>query len=212
MYQTSQSLAQDLPELAACQVACFPGSFATKLGNAYVAQSLGWFIGTDNRFLFHIKAGSRIVGYCGGFIPQFAGDGSTSGMMRFAMKEAFTGMLKRPWLFFSKEIRPYYPLILKNVYRKISGSSSANTVSPDTSRPVEKRCGLVVIGVHPDYRGTGCFDILMLEFERQAMERGIQQLTLSVKPTNGRAIAAYKKCGWMINREDDKAVEMWKEV
>ena len=59
LYQTSQSLAQDLPELAACQVTCFPGSFATKLGNAYVAQSLGWFIGTDNRFLFHIKRGAE---------------------------------------------------------------------------------------------------------------------------------------------------------
>lgn len=212
MYPAKTSLLRDLSEIGICQVACFPGSFASKLGKDYVEKSLAWFIAAENRFLFHIMANDRVVGYCGGFVPQFNGDGSTSGMMRFAMKDAFIGMLKKPWLFFSAEIRPFYPLIFKNVLQKL-GSSKAhkiNTVS--VSDLPEKRCGLVVIGVHPDYRGIGFFESLMAEFERQARQRGIHHLVLSVKPSNERAINAYKKCGWVVSRQHESAVEMFKDI
>lgn len=145
-------------------------------------------------------------------MPQFHGDGSTSGMMRFAMKAALMGMLAKPWLFFSKEIRSFYPLIFKNVFRKISGDvekKAATTKGKDVS---EKKCGLVVIGVHPDYRGGGIFESLMQEFERQALERGVHHLVLSVRPSNERAIHAYRKCGWQVSKQDDRVVEMGKEV
>lgn len=212
MYSILPGLLTDLPELAACQCACFPDSFGTRIGKKYIAKSLEWFLAGENRFLFCIRDKRQIVGYCGGFVPQFRGDGSTSGMMHFGMTEAFIGMIAKPWLFFSKEIRQFYPLIFKNVLSKLIGSKATES-EIDEIRPVpEKRCGLVVIGVHPNYRGGGYFQSLMQEFERQALARGIHHLVLSVKPSNARAINAYRKCGWQINRQDDKMVEMGKEV
>lgn len=212
MYQAKTSLLQDLSEVGICQVACFPDSFGSKLGKHYVKKSLAWFIPSENRFLFHVTSDDKIVGYCGGFIPQFNGDGSTSGMMRYAMKEAFIGMLKKPWLFFSAEIMPFYPLIFKNVLRKLGGSKVPDANPVNVSDLPVKRCGLVVIGVHPDYRGKGFFESLMAEFERQAQVRGIHHLVLSVKPSNERAINAYKKCGWVISKQLDAAVEMCKDI
>ena len=74
----------------------------------------------------------------------------------------------------------------------------------------DKRAGLVVIGVHPEYRGTGIFDMLMSEFEKKALERNLYKLVLTVKKNNTGAVKAYTRQGWFIIKEHAENLEMAK--
>ncbi len=213
MFQLNQSLQPDIYPISLCHQLCFAGSFSNKLGLSFTAKTFEWFLSAENRFLYHVTNNTEVVGYIGGFCPQYHGDGSTSGMMRYAMKEAMFGVAKKPWLLFSKELISFYPLILKNVYRKIFKIHPGNKVSGvPVGNSFQQKVGLVVIGVHPNYRGSGIFEMLMQQFEKEAAQRHISSLVLSVKKDNGRAVQAYKKNGWMISKENDKAIEMYKTI
>ena len=212
MRQISHSLLLDLPKLAFCHHACFPESFSTKLGLSFTAKSLEWFLAGENRFLFHISEDGSVIGYCGGFIAQYQGDGSTSGMMQYAMKEAAIGMLKKPGLFFNKEVIRFYPLIFKNIKRKIFPLSQTPALSQDAGNIKTLSAGLVVIGVDPDFRGKGAFEMLMNHFENEVLKRKITKMNLSVKKHNIAAIKAYAKAGWLTGKEHTESLEMHKEL
>jgi ribosomal protein S18 acetylase RimI-like enzyme len=200
---------QQLPEVARCHMASFPVSFGTKLGYAYTKKSLEWFLAGENRFLFHIEEDNKVIGYCGGFRSKGTGDGSTSGMMQYAMKEAAIGMFKKPWLFFHKDVMRFYPLIIKNIAGKITGAKKIPVVNPVVNH-MPSHIGLVVIGVIPAYRGKGYFELLMQNFETECIKRHAAKMILSVKTSNARAIAAYKKAGWEVSLETEQAIEMHK--
>ncbi|MBG9377157.1 GNAT family N-acetyltransferase [Panacibacter sp. DH6] len=200
-----------LPDIARCHMASFPASFSTRLGLAYNIKSLEWFLAGDNRFLFCIQEDGKVMAYCGGYQSRGTGDGSTSGMMQHAMKEAAIGMLKKPWLFFHKDVIKFYPLIFKNIARKLSPrKKNAAVIKPVNTRPAAT--GLVVIGVHPAYRGKGYFELLMQSFECESSKRGVSQMILSVRADNARAIAAYKKMGWLTSLQTEKVLEMCKTL
>jgi GNAT superfamily N-acetyltransferase len=209
MFQLQNTFREQLNEVAICQMQSFPDSFGTKLGRGYTKKSLEWFLAGENRFLFHVLYEDKVVGYCGGFQSKGLGDGSTSGIMQYAMREAAIGMIKKPWLFFHKDIIRFYPLILKNIFKKFNGEKS-NTNLQSTTNTRANAVGLVVIGVHPDHRGKGCFELLMKHFEEVSYKHGAAKITLSVKASNERAIAAYKKTGWQKGSQTDKAIEMHK--
>ncbi|QEC69099.1 GNAT family N-acetyltransferase [Panacibacter ginsenosidivorans] len=206
----SNTSLHQLPEVARCHLISFPGSFGTKLGYAFAIRSMEWFLAGENRFLFHVTDHDKVIGYCGGFQSKGIGDGSTSGMMQYAMKEAAMGMLKKPWLFFHKDVIRFYPLILKNISRKITGIKKNPVIHPVATNNTPSHIGLVVIGVHPDYRGKGCFELLMQHFEIECIKRHASKMTLSVRTSNARAIAAYKKTGWQTGIQTEVAAEMYK--
>jgi ribosomal protein S18 acetylase RimI-like enzyme len=209
--QVYPTLPDQLDEIARCHMACFPGSFGTKLGYHYARRSLEWFLAGDNRFLFHVCLNEKIIGYCGGFQSTGIGDGSTSGMMQYAMKEAVKGVLKKPYLIFHPDIVGAYPLIFKNIFRKVF-KTKKKIAMPAHVNNMQPKIGLVVIGVDPLYRGQGCFELLMQYFEAESHKRNIQKITLSVKPANARAIAAYSKTGWQIASQTNKAIDMFKII
>jgi len=192
-------------------MASFPDSFGTKLGFNYTKKSLEWFLAGDNRFLFHIADEDRVMGYCGGFQSTALGDGSTSGMMQYAMKEAAVGMIKKPWLFFNKDVLRFYPLIIKNIFKKIAGKKKKAIAVNKISNKINV-IGLVVIGVHPDNRGKGCFELLMQHFEEICKQLNASKMILSVKASNTRAIKAYRKAGWSTGMQTIKAIEMYKMI
>lgn len=212
MYLLKCSLPQDLEQVALCHRFCFPSSLSSRLGKAYGIKSMEWFIAGKNRFLFHIVEDELVIGYCGGFISLYKGDGSTSGIMQYAMPQAIKGILKRPWLLLSKEVISMYPLIFKNIARRFYSQKKDRSNLLIQNAITEKKVGLVVIGVHPQYRGKGVFEMLMQEFEKQAIEMGILKMVLSVKKENTRAIKAYNKAGWEIFKEHENVIEMMKTI
>ncbi len=211
MYKLLAATQGDLHNIALCHKLCFKSSLSTRLGIAYIEKSFEWFLAKGNCFLFYVVKEGEIVGYCGGFIPQYIGDGSTSGIMQYTMREAIIGILLRPWLLLHKEVTTMYPLIFKNLRRKLLRKHDhKNAAVPVTG--FDKRVGLVVIGVHPQNRGSGVFQMLMQEFEKRALNLNIHKLVLSVKKQNGRAVNAYTKQGWFISAEGDVTLEMCKHI
>jgi len=210
--QICNSSPKHLDGLANCHMHCFPNSFATKLGKAYVRKTLDWFLVSDNRLLFHIEIEDQIAGYCGSFIPSGFGDGSSSGMLQHAFKEAVWGMLKKPWLLLNKEIMDFYPFIIKNIRQKIFGKKKIKRIQVDVYTNYPPHIGLVVIGVEPKFRGSQVFPELMKNFEKESIKAEIFTCKLSVKKDNERAIRAYKKFGWFIAEEHAKTFVMEKKL
>jgi ribosomal protein S18 acetylase RimI-like enzyme len=206
MYRLEQTQSSHIRDISICHLKCFPSSLSSRLGLLYLDKTFGWFIASENRFLFHFESGKKVIGYCGGFRSSFVGDGSTSGMLQYAMREALHALIKKPWLLLHPDLLKRYPLIIRNIYKKISGSQkNIATIICDNSK-----IGLVVIGVHPDYRGKGVFELLMQNFEEECKKRDAAKITLSVKASNARAIAAYKKAGWQIASASEKDINMFK--
>jgi ribosomal protein S18 acetylase RimI-like enzyme len=200
-----------LDSLAACHMACFPQSLSTKLGAAYVRKTLEWFLVSPNRFLFHVDVQGKIAGYCGGFVPQKTGDGSSSGMLQYAYNEAVKGLMKKPWLLLHKEVRPQYRFLWLNIKRKFTGKVIP-IGNPGNNPTPPAHVGLVVIGVHPAFRGSGIAQQLVDEFERKAKAYKRNELVLSVKVNNKRAIGAYKKFGWSIQKTQQRTYVMNKFI
>jgi len=190
---------------------CFPDSLATKLGLAYVLKTFGWYLDKPNRFLFHIELDNEVIGFCGGFVPTRIGDGSSSGMLQFAFNKAIKGLLLKPGLLFHKEVVPHYSFLWRNIKQRITGKTIPANSTPEPAL-FKSYCGLVVIGVHPDYRGQGVAQQLMEEFEMKA--RGLQQtiLKLSVKKTNDSALKTYKKQAWYVGEEQAMTYVMHKSL
>lgn len=212
MFQLIYSEPKQLKEIAACQMDCFPNSFNTALGKNFIAKTLAWFLQKDTRFLYHVTYNNKVVGFCGGFAPQFYGDGSSSGMLQFAFKEAVLGILKKPWLIFNKELSSYYPFIIRNIKKKLGLAKTVAATPQPTDFVFTPSVGLVVIGVHPSMRGKGIFEMLMKEFEKNALQLNIKNCNLSVRSNNARAIAAYKKMGWQIKSDSNGAAIMFKQL
>jgi ribosomal protein S18 acetylase RimI-like enzyme len=209
MFTIKNSQTENLPDIAICHSACFPTSLATRLGRSYVQKTLEWFLASPNRFLFHIVDNGKVVGYCGGFMPLKPGDGSSSGMLQYAFKQAIRGIIKNPLLLFHPEVTANYPFLWMNIKRKITGK--VKPIKPvSDAKPFKPYIGLVVIGVHPDFRGRGLAKQLMAEFEKRTHEFEQNEMVLSVKKDNARAIKAYSNFGWTTREEHDKTFVMHK--
>ena len=165
----------------------------------------------NGRFLFHVVDDkNNIVGYCGGFVPRFYGDGSSTGMLQHAFKQAMVGVILKPWLLFHKELLPLYPLIVRNIRKKIFSTKPKPTTQQLQNYKI--RAGLVVIGVLPEFRGTNVISLLMNEFEVKAVELKIFETALSVKKDNYRAIKAYNKFGWDVIEESASTYVLGKKI
>jgi GNAT superfamily N-acetyltransferase len=209
--QAAKTSSSDIEQVISCYRTCFPNSFSVRLGGSYIRKMFEWYLAADNRYLLHVCEEHNVIGFCGGFLPRYFGDGSTSGMLQFAMREAVIGVLKKPWLLLHPEIVRMYPLLFRNVRRKIIGAGNqTNVKSQESTPPNKQRAGLVVIGVLPEYRGKGIFELLMKKFEEEAVARGAEELDLSVKKDNTRAVKAYQRSGWKILKDDKQNYVMQK--
>ena len=211
MFQAAKTSLSDIEQVISCYRTCFPNSFSVRLGDSYIKKNFEWYLVEDNRYLLHVCEGHKVIGFCGGFLPRYVGDGSTSGMLQFAMREAAIGVLKKPWLLLHPDIMRMYPLLFRNVRRKITGAGDQTSVnSKQPTSGTKQRAGLVVIGVLPEYRGKGVFELLMKKFEEEAVARGAEELDLSVKKDNTRAVKAYQRSGWKILKDDKQNYVMQK--
>lgn len=209
-HQLYSSQPKHIASIAKCHVACFPESLAGKLGLQYVKKMLEWFLVDDSRFLFHIELDGNVIGYCGGFVSKGVGDGSSSGMLQHAFTEAIIGVVKKPWLVLHKEVRPMYPFIFRNIKRRLLGAGIKPVAPTDETQQRQKLSGLVVIGVHPDHRGTGIYNELMEQFIVESKRLHAVGSKLSVKKDNARGIGAYKKFGWQVDEEHARTLVLKK--
>jgi len=201
----------DIYKVALCYRKAFPKSLASAFGTSYVVQMLTWFLSTDHNFLFHLEEEGQgtVIGFCGGLINDGVHPrGSASEMIQYAFLEGIRSLVKKPWLIFHREMRSKYGLAFKNLRKKIVSPPLKNYV-PGTVQPF---CGLVVIGVNPDFQNRGVGNNLLLEFEMRSKAIGMPRMKLSVKSDNTQAIRSYEKNGWKKGELRGSSLSMFKNI
>lgn len=203
------TVSEDIPRIARCYSVAFSKSLASAFGSEYVMKTLSWFLSTNRNFLFHLEDehSGNVVGFCGGMINDgITPRGSASEMIQFAFLEGMWSLLKRPWLLFHSEMIPKYGLAFKNLQRRFIKTPVQNY----PSGTVEPFCGLVVIGVSPEYQNRGVGTQLLQEFEAQSRFNGFLKMQLSVKFDNYQAIRSYEKNGWSKGEQKGRSLVMFK--
>jgi ribosomal protein S18 acetylase RimI-like enzyme len=212
MVELREAKLQDLDKIAHCHRSAFPNTLSSRLGLSISYKMLQWYLVNDKRFLFWLAKDNVCLGYAGGMISDGTQiHGSTSGTIQFAFREIVVALLRKPWLWFHPELAARYPLILKNIYFRITGFKTpvkdrkgAISAEPHTS--------LVVIGVHPEHQGKGYGSLLLKVFEQKTIDMGFNKMLLTVLAENAQAIKSYTKNGWTKVRQEGKSVNMQKIV
>lgn len=204
----------DLQKIAVCHIKAFPKSVTSLLGVKVVASMLQWYLSAPNKFLFYAETDGEVQGYCGGFIVDGSDAyGSGSGMTQFGFNQAASAFARKPWLLLHPEVRKKYAFIFTNVLRKL-GLKKEQPMAIATPKAKNEllTAGLVVIGVLPNLQQKGLGTLLQQEFERKAKDMGAQQLQLSVRVQNERAIRSYQKNGYEITEENTVSYIMIKNL
>jgi|APTNR8051073442_1049403.scaffolds.fasta_scaffold02574_2 ribosomal protein S18 acetylase RimI-like enzyme len=203
---------EDIEKIAICHRAAFPKSLSSALGLDYVKVMLMWYLSTEQTFLFYIEESGNCIGYCGGMIRKATGGyGSASSMAQFSFRAAVKGFLKKPWLLFHPEVRGKYRFIFRNIVNRFK-KVTPNLNPGRRISNIEPTASLVVIGVKPAYQGKGYGSMLLQEFERITLERGLKKMLLSVRTDNVQAIKSYSKNGWITTQVNGMSTTMEKEL
>ena len=207
------STQNDLLSIAKCQAICFPDSFAVKLGLPCIVKSLQWFLVNQNRFLVHIENKGKVIGFMGGFTPQFIGDGSKSGMLNYALKDAFKGLFIRPRLILEPELWRFGLVFLKNKWKRSFKNKKINQskISKDIQEYLNS-VAITIIAVHTDFRGQGVVDCLLDYAEKIATTHQKPVLCLGVKQKNKIASSSYSRNGWFFYKKLGDSIVMKKYI
>jgi len=203
----------DLGKIAICHRAAFPASLSTALGLDYVKKMLGWYLSTENTFLFYLEAEGRCIGYCGAMIRKEAGMGSASSMAQYSFDRALQSFLVRPWLLLHRELRAKYLFIGRNLWTRIKRLATGKQKNAPTAPAVfDPYVALVVIGVSESEQGKGYGSQILQEFERRTVQLGYKKMLLSVLTNNSKAIKSYKRNGWVATNVNGKSTSMEKNI
>jgi len=100
-----------------------------------------------------------------------------------------------------KEYRPHFVALIDDVVVGWCDISSLH-------RPVFAHAGSLGIGVIEGYRGMGIGEALMLAALQKAKDNGLTRIELTVRESNSRAIALYKKLGFVAEGLHPNAVRI----
>ena len=201
---------EDIDKVALCHILAFSDSFSSKLGIKYVKKMLEWFIISNNRFLISVKKDNQLVGYLGGA----KGCGSTSAMLQYAFWEGVISIITKPYLLLDPKFSPHIRLIIKNIKKKFSYNSNKSLFRNTriVQNETDVSIGLIVIGVHPNYRRLGIGTTLLENFIIQSKLLGAVFGHLSVKSSNSEAIDTYLKNDWEIVYTDKHSTNLRKKI
>ncbi len=212
--KTVDSSHKDLQEIAKCHRSAFPESLSSKLGLSYCKKMLSFYLENERGILFHMEGNDGVLGYCGGIRNRLPGQhGSATSITQHTFRSLVINLLFRPWLIFHHEILANFPLIIKNIKLRFYDSNRSKSPSQAYSaKEFIPSIGLVVIGVTFEAQGKGYGSLLLREFEERARKEEFTRIHLSVKKNNSQAIAAYKKNGWLIGKEEHTELHMFKNL
>lgn len=204
---------RDVSVIVKCHREAFPSSFSSALGMSFLTKNFKWYLDHPDAFLLVARnENAEVLGYAGGLLMhERSAHGSSTNIMQYAFWEAFSGLIRRPWLIFHREMLPNYKLIWKNIRLKLFPVKKI--IKPPTERKERIRSlGLVVIGTSKESRGKGVGSALLQAFEIKGKELIAERLHLSVKKNNSKAIEAYTRNGWKVGGEQGGNLQMYKNL
>lgn len=203
---------KDLAAIADCHRAAFPDALTSKMGKRYLRKVFSWYLSTNHTFLFFIKQSNTIIGYCGGMVVDGSlAHGSASSMTQHTFNEGIKALLVRPWLLLHPDFLARYKFFARNILTRIRNRFGKQEIR-SAPKPKVPHTGLVVIGVAPAFQGKGYGSVLLKEFERITLERGLSKMILSVNSDNNQAIQSYTRNGWIIANVKGKSTSMEKAL
>lgn len=188
---TKQLEAEDLQDVARVHIDSFPDSALSKLGIAVVERYYLWqLIGPHKK----VRAmGAYFADECVGFSFSGIFNGSTSGFVRGNRSLLVRSVLRRPALLLN-------PLFFKRLSEgsRLLLRFGAKKRSPSTGKGVPNTLtyGILSIAVSPRFQKLGIGQLLMLDAEEEAQREGIQEICLTVHPTNDKAVRFYERLNW----------------
>lgn len=178
-----------IPGMAHCHIKSFPGRFMTEMGYNWLCALYRFFIKhSESICQVAIDIDGKVIGLSIGGDSHIREEFLNSALFRYP-HIIF-------WKFLSKRL--VRRVLIQELARKLLRKNPA-TISKVTQPPNSKvRSGnLLSICVLPDCEGAGIGGKLIESFQLACKAEGYQRLTLSVDKENSRAVAFYKKHGWL---------------
>lgn len=191
----------DLRAVARIHRASFSGSRSTTLGTVFLRRMYRWFVDTEEGIAVVALAGTELIGFAAG--PSQGGYGRR--LFRFAFPQAVWGVLTHPWILVRG--RTWY---LWRSYMKSFRPGAGRPKAPAPAGP--RKANVASIAVTPAGRGRGVGRLLLEEFEKEALRRGCEMITLAVEPDNETARNLYESCGWRLFQQTAASADYEKRL
>ncbi len=187
--------AGDMAAVAELHKACFRGTFIAYWGNELIARYYKSFIEERGPFVLAFED-DKLIAFCMGY---YAGSNARN---NFLLDNKIRLALRMLVLCLS-----FNKLVMKKCWNFVFGTRNKD----DTNKPkIKAEADLLSICVLQAYRGQGVAVELVNQFEKRVADSGKKDLTLAVYQDNERAIAFYKKMGYVIAGEDGDEYKMYK--
>ncbi len=179
---------QDMEDVAELHLQIFKGYFLSSFGKELVKKYYEMFLLENDLFVLAIDK-QNVVGFCMGDLKGSIARAKFEETYRTAL---IFSILKQCICLNKQAIRKVMDRLKTCFVRK---KQTSQTQSPAISADA---ADLLSIGVLPEYRGTGCSEKLLLEFEKLLKEKHIRCYTLSVLKENERTKSFYLKHGFTL--------------
>ncbi len=192
---------ENLDGMTNVHMSAFKGYSNTKIGKNYVKNFLKWFIhykdGIAIVALYNGDDAGYVVGAPAGYQPE---------MNKSLIGTAILGFITHPWSIFNKKI---IKIIISRI-KTIAGSKKTTKSNDDID--LGKTISLVGIAVSKDYEGLKIGSALINEFENRAKLLNFETMRLSVYGDNEKALALYKKSGWVELSRSENTITLYKKI
>jgi ribosomal protein S18 acetylase RimI-like enzyme len=185
---------EDLQAISDIHLRAFPGSALTKLGLEAVRRYYHWQLtGPHESYSIIAIDNQQIAGFCFGGVFH----GALSGFLRINQAFLVRRVMSHPWLLFNELFRSRVKSALLSL--KIIRMRKKQSLEVSENKP--KSYGILSIAVDPQIQSRGIGRALMLAAENDAIEKGFEQMHLTVSPKNLQAIKFYAGLGWVKKNE-----------
>ncbi len=187
-----QATPNDLSQIAAVHVKCFPDNFSTalgKFGGGYLQRRFYWEYMKDNPELFLVAEDEQkqIIGFCMGYYRS-----KTDHMKLFYKHNAIPIALQMLFLLLSFNKQAWLKI------RQIAKKEAQFKRTDDRVKIDPRTAGdLLSICVLPEYRGMGVAQKLLENYEAVLTDRNMELCLLAVSVENGRGIRFYERNGYI---------------
>ncbi len=185
---------EDLAAVASIHCAAFPESLLTALGNDVVGRYYHWLLaGPHDSIAVGVEHEGKVVGFCFGGVFR----GAMAGFLRRNRWFLLANLVARPWVLLHSVFRKRIVAGFQSGFR----GKSRDQARTQPTNPV-RSFGILSIAVHPSGARRGIGRLMMGLCEQTALERGFQQMHLTVHPSNDQALRFYEQLGWHRTLED----------
>lgn len=199
----------DVNAIADLHLLAFPGYFLSHLGRRFLRLFYAFFLVNEVSHCIVAVDDDKVIGLVAGTL-----DGT----------QHYTTFYRRKFVQIAITVGARFlqdPVVRREIVRRAGHLrfAAAALLRPGPQPPAvpEKESDqtparLLSIAVHPDYRGKGVAERLTGLLISRVCRDGVSRVGLTVKSDNTRAIAFYKKDGWIVERATSESVRFYRDI